>query len=648
MKKSDISLRSCSTRKRKKIETDDEKGKNKKVKIQTLSHETLEQGGDESAEAIRSDTSLKSCSISKRKNNGSKDEKGKKKKNRKKKKGSYMVNLSALRFGRFVRRKKKTNQSCVNDSGPQWEVEKHPKAVREGDRVNLQQLLFTGDRDFLITYNNRQVQAKHLENKVIVLHFVPLVPWSEYWMRFETTILLDVYNALLPKGDFEVVFIGVQLDTASAASNCPTPRECFENKFSIMPWIGIPFSDVKSRTDWETVFPLSGFLTRDTPASFVIDHTGMVLQCNAKDIFHMYGARAYPFTDKRIKCLLKEDAEARNHPSITKLLASSERNHLINKDNQAVPIHNLEDKVVGIYFYEDYPNHALTSEIQKAYEQLAQKNNFEIVLVYVHDSFATCERTSEKSYWKTLKKMPWLALPFQDPVCKKLQRVFDYPLYTCEDEDGPDHSLVIIGPQGKFVERYGADILKNYGIAAYPFTQKGVAKLEAERIKELKLDMFWSRKTTLIQKNGSTVQLSQLEGKRIIVIVEDDQHIPDAKFWRMLRARYLQVKGTGNEFEVVHICKNKERHSYGKNIAPISWLRHPSRHPSHRYGLNVLEIFTRVFRRGSVVGLLAFDRDGRLVRRTPYPSIVKENVDFPFGVMEEEFLRELVDRELEY
>lgn len=127
------------------------------------------------------------------------------------------------------------------------------------------------------------------------------------------------------------------------------------------------------------------------------------------------------------------------------------------------------------------------------------------MLVYVHDSFATCERTSEKSYWKTLKKMPWLALPFQDPVCKKLQRVFDYPLYTCEDEDGPDHSLVIIGPQGKFVERYGADILKNYGIAAYPFTQKGVAKLEAERIKELKLDMFWSRKTTLIQKNGSTV-----------------------------------------------------------------------------------------------------------------------------------------------
>ena len=127
------------------------------------------------------------------------------------------------------------------------------------------------------------------------------------------------------------------------------------------------------------------------------------------------------------------------------------------------------------------------------------------MLVYVHDSFATCERTSEKSYWKTLKKMPWLALPFQDPVCKKLQRVFDYPLYTCEDEDGPDHSLVIIGPQGKFVELYGADILKNYGIAAYPFTQKRVAKLEAERIKELKLDMFWSRKTTLIQKNGSTV-----------------------------------------------------------------------------------------------------------------------------------------------
>ncbi|KAK1405471.1 hypothetical protein POM88_005076 [Heracleum sosnowskyi] len=267
---SDMSLKSCSTRKRKNIESDDEKGK-RKIKIQT---ETLKQE-DESGEAIRSDMSLKSCSTRKTKNIESDDEKGKNKKTKKikiptirsdirsdtslrrnRKKKGYSVNLSELRFGRLLTRKKNKTQSYVNDSCPKWwneVVKQHPQAVNKGDIINLSELLFTKGRDFLITYNDRNhpVQAKHLEI-----------------------------------------------------------------------------------------------------------------------------------------------AEARKHPSITKLLASSERNHLINNDNQAVPLRNLEDK------------------------------------------------------------------------------------------------------------------------------------------------------TTFLQKDGSMVQLSQLEGKRIIIIVEDDQHIPDAKFWRMLRARYLQVKGS--------------------------------------------------------------------------------------------------------
>ncbi|KAL8131164.1 hypothetical protein AgCh_007187 [Apium graveolens] len=64
MEKSDISL----------IGTDDEKSKNKMVNIQTLNQETLEQGRDESSETLRSDMSLK------RKHNQSDDEKGKNKK----------------------------------------------------------------------------------------------------------------------------------------------------------------------------------------------------------------------------------------------------------------------------------------------------------------------------------------------------------------------------------------------------------------------------------------------------------------------------------------------------------------------------------------------------------------------------------------
>lgn len=58
--------------------------------------------------------------------------------------------------------------------------------------------------------------------------------------------------------------------------------------------------------------------------------------------------------------------------------------------------------------------------------QLAQRKNFEIVLVYIHDAFLSFEQSSENSYWETFKTIPWLALPFKDPVCKKLQSVFRY------------------------------------------------------------------------------------------------------------------------------------------------------------------------------------------------------------------------------
>lgn len=141
--------------------------------------------------------------------------------------------------------------------------------------------------------------------------------------------------------------------------------------------------------------------------------------------------------------------------------------------------------------------------IHRAYESLANEKNFEIVFVYIHDGSYYFGHTSEELYWKSFKTMPWLALPFKDPVCKKLLRIFDYPMDP--NRPGPDPNLVIIGPQGKFVERYGADILMKYGISAYPFTRKSVAKLKAERIKKLNMNMFWKPNTSFIQKDGSTV-----------------------------------------------------------------------------------------------------------------------------------------------
>lgn len=155
-----------------------------------------------------------------------------------------------------------------------------------------------------------------------------------------------------------------------------------------------------------------------------------------------------------------------------------------------------------MYFYHDYPLDPLTKKFKMVYKQLADKK-FEIVLVYIHNSMITSGRASEESFWKNFNKMPWLALPFKDQKCKTLQRVFNLPLDASGPE--PDPRLLIIGPQGKFVEPYGVDILENFGISAYPFSRKRVAELEVNYIKELKLDMFWDPSTSFIQKDGIEV-----------------------------------------------------------------------------------------------------------------------------------------------
>lgn len=98
----------------------------------------------------------------------------------------------------------------------------------------------------------------------------------------------------------------------------------------------------------------------------------------------------------------------------------------------------------------------------------------------------TFGRVNQDTFNHRFKGMPWLALPFGDPKCKKVERVFDYPF----DLDGspsqiPDPSLVIIGPRGEFVGRFGSDIFMKFGKKAYPFTRESVVKMEVNRLKKL-------------------------------------------------------------------------------------------------------------------------------------------------------------------
>ncbi|KAL6496504.1 hypothetical protein OROGR_029762 [Orobanche gracilis] len=235
--------------------------------------------------------------------------------------------------------------------------------------------------------------------------------------------------------------------------------------------------------------------------------------------------------------------------------------------------------------------------------------------------------------------MPWLALPFKDPNCVKLQCIFDYPLEL--EGTRPDPSLIIIGRHGKFIEPFAADVVKDFGCPAYPFTRKRAAELLAEKANKVKLEMFCGPETVFKQKHGSTqesfqVHISQLAGKNIMVLFEDEWFDIYHLEMRKLEEMYTRTKGTDDEFEVIHVFNSKRRSPYYEHIAALPWLTHPF----VKMDSDAKMVFDSVFPFGD--GLLAFDHEGKVVRRAYHP-IIEEDAGFPFyhGDLQKEALSDL-------
>lgn len=163
---------------------------------------------------------------------------------------------------------------------------------------------------------------------------------------------------------------------------------------------------------------------------------------------------------------------------------------------------------------------------------------------------------------------------------------------------------------------------------------------------------------SLLNNPTLQVRLSQIVGKRIILFFEGDdckQRIA-SDFLNKLKERYLDMKGTSDEFEVIYITNIKKEFPYNKPNKDVpSWFL--------SFASDLLPIDLSLYccychlllvpadfacwcgggfgkwRRKS--SMLAFDRDGRIVRKSINLSF--EDTDFPFyaGSMEDEAFSEL-------
>ncbi|XP_024031662.1 probable nucleoredoxin 3 isoform X2 [Morus notabilis] len=165
------------------------------------------------------------------------------------------------------------------------------KAKREGGK--LEELLAHEGRNYVISRDARQTSVSKLVGKTIGLYFG--AHWSPPCQAF-TTKLAEAYNTLMNTNDqcsLEIILVSTDRDVKE-----------FELNISKMPWHAIPYED-KTRQDLCRIFDV-----KEIPALVLIGADGKSVTTNGKAMVSLYGAKAFPFTESRIReleaALIKE------------------------------------------------------------------------------------------------------------------------------------------------------------------------------------------------------------------------------------------------------------------------------------------------------------------------------------------------------
>ncbi|XP_012465310.1 probable nucleoredoxin 2 isoform X3 [Gossypium raimondii] len=324
-------------------------------------------------------------------------------------------------------------------------------------------LLASKDRDYLLsstTQDDQQVKISDLEGKAIGLYFS--ANWYPPCRNFNK-VLIGVYEQLKSNGsNFEIVFVSSDEDLSA-----------FNSYRESMPWLSIPFSDLETKKALNRKFEVEGI-----PYLIILQPDGSTLH-DGVELIYRYGIEAFPFTEEKLEELRREERMKHESQTLTNLLINPGRDYLLDQTmTRKVPVDSLIGKTVGLYFSAQwcFPCAKFTPKLISIYHKIKQSlegkgggEDFEIVFVS-NDR----DQSSFDSYYGT---MPWLALPFGEPIIRTLAKYFDVQGIPC---------LIIIDPDGKTVTKQGRNLINLYQENAYPFTCAKLELLEKEMEEEAK------------------------------------------------------------------------------------------------------------------------------------------------------------------
>ncbi|CAI9092921.1 OLC1v1028289C1 [Oldenlandia corymbosa var. corymbosa] len=439
---------------------------------------------------------------------------------------------------------------------------------------DLNSLLGSDERDFLIRQNNDQVKISSLIGKTVGIYFS--AAWCGPCRRF-TPKLVQAYQELSEKSDFEVVFISFDKD-----------EEAFSGYFGKMPWLALPFSDLGTRKRLERLFKL-----RVIPFLVILGKDGVSNDAGV-EIISDYGAEGYPFTSERLDQLKEETEKTKREQSLMSLLVNVPRDYLLSNDANKVPVNELEGKTVGLYFSENSHKGCLefTKVLIEVYKKLRDRGeNFEVVLVSLDEE--------EQDFRANFGTMPWLSLPFKDQNCEKLSRYFQI-------RDLP--ALVVMGPDGKTQHPNAVESIEEHGDEAYPFMPEECAKLGKAKAESQTLEsiLVHEDKDFVIAKDGSKVKVTELVGKTILLYFSAEWCPPCRDFLPKFISVYEEIKAKDDAFEVIYISSDRNQLSFDDYFYAMPWLALPFNDERKAF-------LHRSFRIKGIPAVVAIGPDGRTV-----------------------------------
>lgn len=329
--------------------------------------------------------------------------------------------------------------------------------IKVGKRFDFVSKLSKRSRNSLRRVDGTEVNCDSLEGKYILVCCV-LVPclWVDSVVRAISLASCEIYSK---KINFEVVLVP---QLRGVIPRNYDQKDTVEYSFS-----GFPASCIVASQEYNNLrYDAIGNLLRGSKGSskFVLLHpNGKALMYKNVDYFLSFDIDNFPPSRKN-KRRLDVAANGEEQQRLEDILGCDVSEFLSriipgSVEEEKVSVSQLTKKLVGLYVCTSGRLLGMLQKIGRACREGGK--DFEIVLICAPFYCGVNPEEIRGLIIRVLQKcnLSWLVAPFKNSVSRRLQRI----------SGSQDDAVIIVGPDGHYMNPNGGAIMENAGISAYPF-----------------------------------------------------------------------------------------------------------------------------------------------------------------------------------